>query len=363
MIAHYLSLAVWPGALVLDYGPPQALSLQHVWPAAILLLALAAATGVALRRWPTVGFLGAAFFLTLAPGVILGPELGEVGAERRMYLPLAALAVLAVASTGWLTERLTARFPTRSKSIANVAVDVVFVILLASAVRTVYRNEQYADPVALWTSTVAARPHGRARYALATSLIAAGEEDDGIEQLRRASDVPAARYALGNELYAVGRMDEAARVLQQFIRDHPAGADEPAAHLLLARTLMAQGKLEESAVEFQAILDAAAANPGTPVEAAQQGLTELGTAQRIIAADLLRRQHVDEAVAHAREAVRLRPAEADAHATLGSALAAQGMPDEAIVQFREALRIDPGEQEAQSGLVAALNQPGPRRRP
>jgi hypothetical protein len=177
MIAHYLSLAVWPGALVLDYGPPQALSLQQVWPAAILLLALVAATVVALRRWPTVGFLGAASFLTLAPGVILGPAFGDVGAERRMFIPLAALAVLAVVSAGWLTERLAARFQTRSKSIASVAIDVVFVILLASAVRTVYRNEQYADPVALWTSTVAARPHGRARYALATSLIAAGEED------------------------------------------------------------------------------------------------------------------------------------------------------------------------------------------
>jgi tetratricopeptide (TPR) repeat protein len=278
-----------------------------------------------------------------------------------MYVPLAALAVLAVASAGWLTRRLAVRFPTRSKSIASVAIDVVFVVLLASAVRTVYRNEQYADAVALWTSTVAERPHGWARYALATSLIAAGEEDDGIEQLRRASeDVPAARYTLGNELYAVGKMDEAARVLQQLIRDHPAGTDRSAARLLLARTLMAQGKLEESAVEFQAILDTAAANPANPVslanpvDSAQQGLTELGTAQRIIAADLLRRQHVDEAVAHAREAVRLRAADADAHATLGSALAAQGKPDDAIVQFREALRLDPGEQEAQSGLVSTL---------
>ncbi|OFV92850.1 MAG: hypothetical protein A3H95_14955 [Acidobacteria bacterium RIFCSPLOWO2_02_FULL_64_15] len=71
---------------------------------------------------------------------------------------------------------------------------------------------------------------------------------------------------------------------------------------------------------------------------------------------------MDEAVAHAREAVRLRPADAGARATLGTALAAQGKRDEAIVQFREALQIDPGEQEAQSGLVAALNQPRSSRR-
>jgi tetratricopeptide (TPR) repeat protein len=355
--AHYLWLAVWPGALVLDYGPPLTLSLRQVWPAAILTLALVTATAVALQRWLRVGFLGAAFLLTLAPGAILGPILGDVGAERRMYVPLAALVIQVVISAAWLTDWLAGRLPAHSKLIANVTLDLVFVILLAFAVRTVYRNEQYADPVALWTRTVAERPHGRARYALATSLIAAGAEDEGIQQLRQVSDVAASRYTLGNELYAVGNMVEAAQVLQQLLRDHPAGADLLATRLLLARTRMAQGKLEESAAEFQAILDV------NPDEAARQGLAELGTAQRIIAADLLRREHVDEAVAHAREAVRLRPTEADAHATLGSALAAQGQPDEAIVQFREALRIDPGEQEAQSGLVAALNQPRTGRRP
>ncbi len=43
MIAHYLWLTVWPRTLVLDYGPPRAMSPQQVWPAAILLLALLAA--------------------------------------------------------------------------------------------------------------------------------------------------------------------------------------------------------------------------------------------------------------------------------------------------------------------------------
>ena len=371
MVAHYLWLAVWPGALVLDYGPPQALSLRQVSPAATLLLALVATMVVALRRWPRVGFLGAVFFLTLAPSAILAPARAEVGAERYMYVPLAALTLVAVGLAASLTERLAARFPARSKSIVGMAIDVVFVVLLASAVRTVYRNEQYADPVALWSSTVAERPHGRARFALGTALVAVGSEDDGIAELRRAApDVPAAKYALGNELYAVGKMEEAARVLQEFIRDEPAPAGHLAARLLLARTLMAQGQLEESAAEFQTILAAApsgaAANPANPANAviseARQGLTELGTAQRIIAADLLRRDRVDEAVAHAREAVRLRPADAGARATLGTALAAQGKRDEAIVQFREALQIDPGEQEAQSGLVAALNQPRSSRR-
>ncbi|MGB7217759.1 MAG: tetratricopeptide repeat protein [Vicinamibacterales bacterium] len=360
MIAHYLWLTVWPRTLVLDYGPPRAMSPQQVWPAAILLLALLAATAFALRRSMRAGFLGATFLLTLAPGLGLALLQAEAGAERYMYVPLAALAVLAVGGVASLAEHLAVRFPRQSKSIVSLTIDVVFVVLLASAVRTVYRSEQYADAVALWSSTVAERPHGRARYALGTSLIAAGAEDEGIEELRRAApDIPAAKYALGNELYATGQMAEAARVLRELIRDTPAGASQYPARLLLAQTLMAQGQLEESAAEFQTVLDAASSTPSnSPVnDAAQQGLSELGTAQRIIAADLLGRQRVDEAVAHGREAVRLRPTDAGAYATLGSALAAQGKPDEAIVQFREALRIDPGEQEAQSGLVSALNAP------
>jgi len=325
-----------------------------------------AATALALRRSMRAGFLGAAFFLTLAPSLALAALRTEAGAERDMYVPLAALAVQAVACLAWLTEQLAVRFPRRSKSIVSATIDVVFVVLLAAAVRTVYRTEQYADPVALWSSTVAERPHGRARYALGASLVAAGAEDEGIEQLRAAApDVPAAKYALGNELYAVGKMGEAARVLQELIGEQATGTDQHATRLLLARTLMAQGQLEESAAEFQAILDAAD-SPSSPtnsvVSDARQGLTELGTAQRIIAADLLSRQRVDDAVAHGREAVRLRPADAGAHATLGSALSAQGQLDEAIVQFREALRLDPGEQEAQSGLVSALNAPRPGRK-
>jgi tetratricopeptide (TPR) repeat protein len=352
MVGHYLWLTVWPRALVLDYGPPQTLSLAQVWPAAVLLVALVAAALTALRRWPRIGMLGIIFFLTLAPSAILAPALDEVGAERRMYVPLAALSILAVVTGSAATGRLAARFPARSKAMASLAIDVVFVMLLACAVRTVYRSEQYAEPVALWTGTVTERPHGRARYALGTALIAAGAEDDGIAELRLAApDVPAAKYALGNELYVIGQMEEAARVLQEFIDAQPVAAGVVPARLLRARALMARGFLEEAAAEFEAALRASPASGD-----ARDGLAELAAIQRIVAADFVKNGRVADAVLHAREAVRLGPDDAAAHATLGTALAAAGSTDEAIVQFREALRIDPAEAEAQSGLAAALKR-------
>lgn len=96
MVARYLRLAVWPRALVVNYGWPRPLTLSDVWPQAVLVVALMGATILALRRTPPIGFLGAVFFMTLAPTSSIVPIATEVGAERRMYLPLIPLVVLGV---------------------------------------------------------------------------------------------------------------------------------------------------------------------------------------------------------------------------------------------------------------------------
>ncbi|HIG56029.1 MAG TPA: hypothetical protein EYQ18_19025 [Candidatus Handelsmanbacteria bacterium] len=60
-----------------------------------LVLALLAWTIFALGRWPGYGFLGAWFFVLLALATSIVPLLNEVGAERRVYLSLLALVVVA----------------------------------------------------------------------------------------------------------------------------------------------------------------------------------------------------------------------------------------------------------------------------
>ncbi len=59
---------------------------------------------------------------------------------------------------------------------------------------------------------------------------------------------------------------------------------------------------------------------------------------------------VDVAITHAREAIRLRPTEADAHNTLGIALQRQGRLDEAAAQYAEAIRLRPGRASAHNNL-------------
>ena len=102
MITRYLRLAVWPDALVVNYGWPLELALRDVLPYALLITGLLVVTAVALVRRPMWGYLGAWFFVTLAPTSSIVPIVTEVGAERRMYLPLVALVVLAVVGASFV---------------------------------------------------------------------------------------------------------------------------------------------------------------------------------------------------------------------------------------------------------------------
>ena len=96
-IAHYLRLAVWPHPLVLDYGTAVVTSVDDVWLEGIAVLALLGATAWALVRRPVAGFCGAWFFVILAPSSSFIPLVSQTMAEHRMYLPLAAITVPAVA--------------------------------------------------------------------------------------------------------------------------------------------------------------------------------------------------------------------------------------------------------------------------
>src|SRR6185369_12028376 len=79
-------------------------------PQFTLIAALLAVTIAAFRIYPAFGFLGAWFFVTLAPTSSIVPIATEVGAERRMYLPLAALVVMAIAAAWHARLKPTFRF-------------------------------------------------------------------------------------------------------------------------------------------------------------------------------------------------------------------------------------------------------------
>src|SRR6185295_10867808 len=157
-----------------DYGLPRPLHFTDVILPGAVVVALLAATIVALKRWPKIGFLGAMFFLTLAPTSSLIPIASEVGAERRMYLPLAALSVL-------LTLVVSAFRRTRDdgppKGGPHLLIGLLALVVTALAVRTAYRSREFESPLVLWQTSVERWPQGRSRFALGTQLMDAGRHE------------------------------------------------------------------------------------------------------------------------------------------------------------------------------------------
>src|SRR6201999_2089872 len=113
-----------------------------------------------------------------APTSSIVPIVSEVGAERRMYLPLAALVSLVVVGIRYALSRGPAVLRTRYAAAALAAV-----VCVPLAIRTVLRNAEYADPLRLWTTVVDRYPHGRARMSLATELAEAGQHEQAITVL------------------------------------------------------------------------------------------------------------------------------------------------------------------------------------
>ena len=345
MIVRYLRLAVWPRGLVLDYGEPAHVTFSEVAPCILAVSALLAGTLVALVRNRPVGFLGAWFFLTLAPTSSIMPISTEVGAERRMYLPLMALIVLVIspisqAFMAWPSKGANHEGSRQRRLGPLTIVAAAVASLLAFA--TYQRNAEYRSGLTLW-QTVLERwpPHARAHRNLAAELKLANRRDEEIEHLRAAvNDLPELRGALGLELLALGRNVDAADELRIYVRAHPRDGD---AWSNLGNALDAMGKRDDALDAFKR---AVAVNPDN------------GLSQRNLALQYLQVNDFDNAVAHAREGVRLMPGDPEAHNLLGLALIGQQKVADAIAEFRTSLRLRPTDNDAAGYLERTLKAIG-----
>ena len=87
-MAHYLRLACWPYPLIADYGRILGGSPAAVACDLAVLLPLVGFSAVLLWKRSPWGYVGAWFFVVLAPSSSVVPVATEIIAERRMYLPL-----------------------------------------------------------------------------------------------------------------------------------------------------------------------------------------------------------------------------------------------------------------------------------
>ena len=105
VILYYLRLSLWPHPLCFSYEWPVADSLGAILPGALMVGLLGAMTVWGLWKRRGWGFLGAWFFLILAPTSSVMP-LRQLAFEHRMYLSLAAVVALVVAGGYVVGQRL-----------------------------------------------------------------------------------------------------------------------------------------------------------------------------------------------------------------------------------------------------------------
>jgi tetratricopeptide (TPR) repeat protein len=343
MITRYLRLVVWPWRLVANYGWPLSLTLLEVLPSAVCVVGLLAITIVGLRRRPPLGFLGACCALILAPTSSVVPIATEVGAERRMYLPLAALLVLLVVGVTWVWDRLKDRLPqaARTPKFAAWAAGLLLAAVAATlAVGTAARNREYQSAVVLSETTVERYPTPVAHAVLAEQLLFAGDRQAARAHLRLAlPGAPRAHYLLGVELFKDGHLDDAIAELRAFIREQPYLAHVIAAHGYIGKAFALQERWPDAIGEFREMLRITSFNP-----VAEQSLAEA----------LFHHREFAEAILHYRAYLDTEPNDVDVLNELGIALASTGKTDDAIQAFRRAEATDPRNGPVQRNLASAL---------
>ena len=326
-LIHYVRLAFWPAPLVLDYGIATTNSLADVWPQAALLLALFGATLIALVRCPHWGFLGAWFFLLLAPTSSVVPLVSQTVAEHRMYLPLAAIITAVVVGMWHLLGRRS--------MVLIVAIAIAFGAL------TVRRNIDYHSGISIWQDNIAKRPDSPRPYGeLASELSNAGRIPEALTAyetaLRLLPNYHKVRNNYAVALAAAGRLDEAAAQFKFVLSKFPTFAD---ASYGLGNVRHEQGRNAEALACY---------------EAAIRLRPDFALAHNNAANILANFGRTDEALAHYAAAVRADPNLPDAEYNWANTLVHVARFADALHHYEAALRLAPGLVLAHENLGIAL---------
>lgn len=142
VIVTYLRLLVWPSPLRGAYDRDIVRAVADAVMPGLVVLGLLGVSIACWRRRPWWGWLGATFFLLLAPTSSVVPIVTEIAAERRMYLPMLLGIVPAVVGV----DAWRAAAPGRTR----IAVAAVAAVIVALGFVSRGRVAVYRDPGAFW---------------------------------------------------------------------------------------------------------------------------------------------------------------------------------------------------------------------
>jgi len=336
-ILHYIRLCLWPWPLRLtyDWTPP---GLGAGLPYVEVVTALLAGAVAARRARPWLTFAGCWFFLILAPTSSVIPLPTEMVAERRMYLPSAAVLALAVLGLRALLHRLRPAAP--ALSAAAVAAAVLGLGFLSAR-----RLADYQTVLSIWRDSVAKAPgNAVAQNNLGRALAMTGDITGALDHFREALHLnpegPLAHYNIGFTLNHLGKHEEAVGYLRDAVRLNPR---DGGAHYALAAALAATGARPEAVRHFE---EAVTLEPDD------------AEIHREMANVLVPEGDLGGAARHYEEALRLDPSDYRAHSKYGNLLTAMGRFPEAAAQYQQALAINPRDARTRNNLSTALLKTG-----
>jgi tetratricopeptide (TPR) repeat protein len=326
VLIHYLKLSLIPYPLCLDYRWPLVNSFSEaLWPGTLTLL-LAGGAVWALWRRSWLGFIGAWFFIILAPTSSINP-LPDVAFEHRMYLPLAGvLAFIVILIHEGLGRYCRASCKTPADAEAGVPpgmkppissgfgrgsglaarrgweygnVILFGIVVVTFGILTHFRNETYHSEESMWKDVLLKRPDNfRTTIALSSAFI--------------------------NE----GRYEEA----------------DPLCTTLLSR-------LPDFSKLSPEIIKKNFSRPGRPPLPLYYSM-----AHNNLGNIALNTNHPEAAIQHFREAIRVMPGAAWAYLNLGRVLFSENHISEAIAEWNRVLEIQPGDSQTHGLLGIAFSR-------
>lgn len=221
----YLKLTVWPWPQSIHYEMPYLTSLDEAWPWVLASAILALATLFLLWRRTASGFVFASVLIILSPTLVI-PIITEMAAERRMYLPLAALITWVVAGGYQLilkAARPASRTSVRPLKLINRRPDalagilaLILAVVLAAA--TFQRLAVYHDDLTLWQDVLNSQPGDYlARFNLGNALSRADRTQEAAEQYQIALHLqPSYADAHNNLGLALGKLGDPQAAIDHF---------------------------------------------------------------------------------------------------------------------------------------------------
>jgi tetratricopeptide (TPR) repeat protein len=374
VVLHYLRLVVWPDRLFL-YVNTHVFDVRSaaevVAPAAVLVLLLAATlVGVVRRHW--LGFVGAWFFLTLAPTSSFIP-LSDVIQEHRMYVALAAPAVLAVVAGALAVRRALPRSSERARGALEAA--LLAGVVLALGIRTYVRNRDYhhefamIHPADLREDYTILADHYLSRPGL---IEAEAKRQRALLESPDADprDVTFAHFVIGLAQTRAGEPQEAVAELRRVVEADP---DFAYAHHQLGIALREAGDVSGAIEEFRAAISmspnliyahkelaVALAMAGDTAGAEEELELALGIQPRFgealyeLGILALRRGDKKAAADYFEDALDRRPDLAEPHYELAMLAKQRDDPDDAREHLEEAVDLHPEYGRAQRELALLL---------